>query len=416
MPVGGYGLCRLLPTRPIATASYPVLVYRIAALLQASFRPRLAATRQYEVLATRLQCEFSAANQIENLWASGPGWFRGALQAGDSQRVEASWGKELILRPHGSEQLLSLVGSPTEMAQIQASDQGSISAAEIHIWLSETTPQPNAPSQQRGTGLSASSKSRAVRPSRMRAEGDVRFDSSQLGGATNRLEVWIQAPQRSHGDAAAGDMTGGHTVTRIDRFENVQGSPWTRAVTTEGSRGQKYHVLGERMRVLFIQGHDGLQLDDVSVNGHAELSEIRSGPTGQLPLKMTGDVFHLRRASSADLAATVRGRPATVQSQGMGLSGGTIELDRAAQRVWIDGPGEATLPMSHDLSGKPSSRPQVANIAWRDGMDFRTFKASINHDAPPQGIGPALQALWRQAKPYLKLLSRLRGSVHVSDR
>ena len=31
-------------------------------------------------------------------------------------------------------------------------------------------------------------------------------------------------------------------------------------------------------------------------------------------------------------------------------------------------------------------------------MDFETFKASINHDAPPQGIDDALQALWRQAK------------------
>ena len=31
-------------------------------------------------------------------------------------------------------------------------------------------------------------------------------------------------------------------------------------------------------------------------------------------------------------------------------------------------------------------------------MDFRAFKASINHDAPPEGIERALQALWHQAK------------------
>jgi len=31
-------------------------------------------------------------------------------------------------------------------------------------------------------------------------------------------------------------------------------------------------------------------------------------------------------------------------------------------------------------------------------MDFRTFKASLNRDAPPEGIGSALQALWHQAK------------------
>jgi hypothetical protein len=31
-------------------------------------------------------------------------------------------------------------------------------------------------------------------------------------------------------------------------------------------------------------------------------------------------------------------------------------------------------------------------------MDFDTFKASLDGDAPPAGAGQALQALWREAK------------------
>ncbi len=31
-------------------------------------------------------------------------------------------------------------------------------------------------------------------------------------------------------------------------------------------------------------------------------------------------------------------------------------------------------------------------------MDFKTFKASIIHNAPPEGIARALQALWHEAK------------------
>ena len=31
-------------------------------------------------------------------------------------------------------------------------------------------------------------------------------------------------------------------------------------------------------------------------------------------------------------------------------------------------------------------------------MDLRTFEASINQDAPPEGIERALQALWHQAR------------------
>ena len=40
----GYGLRCQLPTRPTPYASYPVLVHRLAPLLHASFRPRLATT------------------------------------------------------------------------------------------------------------------------------------------------------------------------------------------------------------------------------------------------------------------------------------------------------------------------------------------------------------------------------------
>ena len=31
-------------------------------------------------------------------------------------------------------------------------------------------------------------------------------------------------------------------------------------------------------------------------------------------------------------------------------------------------------------------------------MDLEGFRASLIHDRPPQGLGPALQALWREAK------------------
>src|SRR5215469_7253187 len=40
----GYGLRRHSPLRPPPLASYPVLVHRLASLLHASFRPRLAAS------------------------------------------------------------------------------------------------------------------------------------------------------------------------------------------------------------------------------------------------------------------------------------------------------------------------------------------------------------------------------------
>ena len=40
-------------------------------------------------------------------------------------------------------------------------------------------------------------------------------------------------------------------------------------------------------------------------------------------------------------------------------------------------------------------------------MDLKTFKASINQDSPPEGLGPALKALWHQAKGNWEQAHRL---------
>ncbi len=37
-------------------------------------------------------------------------------------------------------------------------------------------------------------------------------------------------------------------------------------------------------------------------------------------------------------------------------------------------------------------------MAPKPGIDLKTFKASLDGDAPPAGLGKALQALWYQAK------------------
>ena len=43
-PLDGYGLCESSIARPTCTASYPISVCQVMALLHAAFRPRLATT------------------------------------------------------------------------------------------------------------------------------------------------------------------------------------------------------------------------------------------------------------------------------------------------------------------------------------------------------------------------------------
>lgn len=45
-------------------------------------------------------------------------------------------------------------------------------------------------------------------------------------------------------------------------------------------------------------------------------------------------------------------------------------------------------------------------------MDVRTFEASLEDEAPPDGLDPPLQALWHQAKGDWKAAHRLAQASH----
>ncbi len=47
------------------------------------------------------------------------------------------------------------------------------------------------------------------------------------------------------------------------------------------------------------------------------------------------------------------------------------------------------------------------HLTPRSSIDLKTFKASLDGDAPPAGLGRALQALWYQAKGDWKRAHRL---------
>ncbi len=46
------------------------------------------------------------------------------------------------------------------------------------------------------------------------------------------------------------------------------------------------------------------------------------------------------------------------------------------------------------------SGPDMASMGLRraDGMDLESFRGTLDNDAPPADLAPALQAMWHQAK------------------
>jgi lipopolysaccharide export system protein LptA len=304
--------------------------------------------------------------RIGTLRAIGPGHYVGPEPVDGSSPIEAHWGEQLLLRPQGGEHVLSL----TQNAQIRAPDLGRIAASEIHVWIAQAAAQAKRSTSPQATGDQPPSTSQAIQLNRMLAEGQVRFDSSQLsGGATERLEFWIDRDQRSPRGQARGQLSERAGVP-AQRSPAESGLLRIGPMQNAGGQGRRFNVQGDRIRVRFVQDQVRFELEDVSVHGQAQLTEIPLVASERATLALAGDLFDLRRASGADLAATVRGNPASIQAQDVTLWGGRIELDRAKGRAWIDGAGRATVPVSNNLIGNSSRPPQPVTVLWQKKMDF----------------------------------------------
>ena len=85
-----------------------------------------------------------------------------------------------------------------------------------------------------------------------------------------------------------------------------------------------------------------------------------------------GDRLLVKAANAEDTHVTVTGNPGHLAAAGMTLDGRTIEMQRNIDRLWIDGPGRMTMPVSQDLNGQPIERPQSLIVNWQGGMDFQS--------------------------------------------
>ena len=128
--------------------------------------------------------------------------------------------------------------------------------------------------------------------------------------------------------------------------------------------------------MLVPQGNQ-FALSGVTIEGQARLAEINPPKAGQKPLLASGDRLHVADAQGETTRVSVAGRPGVLDAGGIALRagsssrGGTIEMEKHTSRLWIDGPGQMTMPIEQDMDGKPLPQPQPLEIVWQGRMAFQ---------------------------------------------
>lgn len=351
-----------------------------------------------ELRTRRLDYRPGEAGRLGWLEVAGPGWLQGAMKDRPQEKYQAQWTKELRMRPQEQLHVVSILGA----AQVRYSELGALAADEIHLWLAETQKPPRttpataqvvtanyapgyapgsirddfradeSPSpggavpQKKSEPTDASDALNAddlqVVPDRMMAEGNVRIDSPQLTGGTRRLEVWFQPVSE---ESASGTDSEHDSAGQRNSRSGARARPFrSRDIK------QTFDARGELMRLQLLMRENVTRINDVSIEGGARLVETKTRKPDELPLIVQGDRLQVAQADSDEAQVNVSGKPAMVEARGLALIGARINLDRATNRLWIDGPGRMRLPMDRDLNGNALAQRQTMEVDWQGGMQF----------------------------------------------
>jgi hypothetical protein len=380
-----------------------------------------------EFVAPELAYEIGADQRVGRLWAPGPGRLQSVQGTGADRRVvTADWRREIRLRPHEGNVVISLMDD----ARIEVEQQGTFRGNELHLWLLETPPP---------TG--ATTATSTLIPDRLLAAGFVRINSPQLSANVDRLEAWFEhtpaelpppkvTPSETKPELQLNTAAGNAPATPPGRALPIVEPRGLPASNQPGQQPPHYHLVGETVRMQLKTNGSSASLENLSVEGKLIKINETNPPPNEQALQLQGTKIDLEGGIGETAIVTVQGQPATVVARDMSLRSSAFILNRRDNRLTVEQAGDLTLPMKQDFSGEPYERPQPLNIAWQGSFLFDGLVTRIRRGVSIRGPGFTAQSDELQAKlsrslqfdaaqtagaPEIKGLA-LTGSVKLENR
>ncbi len=321
--------------------------------------------------------------------AFGPGVLQGQMPVGKDGRptgeFAASWARELRFEPDGSLHRAALHGAAT----INIGTMGEIKADEVFAWLSKKLAPP-------AQAVAHVARFQPVDPAAQPVAQPRQQPAAPKPGAIPGGEQWqierlLARKYQDAGRAQTQDVTINspqfHATTSI--LEAVVNRPQQVAPAAGGpaqaeperrqqpaNPDEKFFLSGRSVRIELVPQGEQLAIAAATVEQAAELKQMKfAAGLEKRTLLVRGDRLHVVDAQSPGTRITITGQPGYVEAEGMSLWGPTIDVDKAANRLWITGPGKLMLPMNQDLDGKRLARPQELTVHWQTGMNFQSDTA-----------------------------------------
>jgi hypothetical protein len=282
------------------------------------------------------------------------------------QVFRANWQTMVDLGREKGQPVLTLDGRP----QLAFTDAGSLTSDRIKVYLRELQGAGSNGAVIPLAGSGSGSGKLQMAPDRLIAGGRVDIRSAQLTARTGELLVAFRLQQPAAVPVSSSDAQSAPAPP-------TQASPVARL--PKAPPRQAFHVEADKMQLnVNVQGQE-LAPATLACDGNIVFREVPLTPTEEQPLEIKGGQVTVDRLDTAAPYVTLRGvapgeapgsKKAQLAGRGITMYVDVIELDGRDNRMWSDGPGNATLLVTRDLQGQAANTPVPLDVTWQGGLQF----------------------------------------------
>jgi hypothetical protein len=228
----------------------------------------------------------------------------------------------------------------------------------------------------------------------MWARHDVHVNAPQLSGTVEDLQVWFEGAAPGPGQTATGPalgnlVGGGLPVAQpIGLATPPLGAPMVPAgaaatATPPAAQPpvtQRFDVVGRLFQARVTLGGPQATVSRLKIEDNVQLLQTQTARPGERPIVIRGDSLDATNLNSPQTLVRVVGRPARFEGP-LAITGPNINVDSAANRVSIDGPGQMEIPLppsppgQSNPPGQPPVPPGMLTIDWQREMWFDGLNA-----------------------------------------
>ncbi len=344
------------------------------------------------------------------LAAEGPGELLVAASTAMGQ-CNVRWQQAMNMKPDGDKQWISLIGKTL----IESTTHGFMSSQSLDLWL-KPSPQPKLNTTQ-ATPKNATFATSYL-PDRLRALGDVTLATPQIKADVDELQLWlVHAPAKDtklDGQALPLRDSAGNSMFQFVGPPSASSPSAGTEVASQpkpaGDGNGPVNVEGTLLKSTVIVADGQSWIDSLTVDGPLKVS---GNPTvaAPNPWNLVGQQLQLSTNPQGQANVQVTGSPAKIAMGEAWLIGPVIRFDQTTGLIWMDQPGEFSIPTStlNQVSAGPSTPPQQPGQAspsslqwikaphckWQGRLIFDGSVANIEGDIEIKGMfSPAENRFW----------------------